>query len=81
MRMRTHMVEMSGGFHNVRCPFILICLHPALAKEFPVGRKGEPRADEISSAVLIQCGVASLFFEVIISRGPALCRGLARKEP
>jgi hypothetical protein len=33
------MVEVFGGFHNVRCPFILLGLHPALAKELSAGRK------------------------------------------
>lgn len=39
MGRHTHMVEVFGGFHNVRCPFILLGLHPALAKELSAGRK------------------------------------------
>lgn len=35
----THMVEVFGGLHNVGCPFILLGLHPALAKELSAGRK------------------------------------------
>lgn len=81
MSIRTHMVEVFGSSHDVRSPFILLDLHPALAEEFSAGRKGEPRVDDISSAVLIQCRLGPLLFEVIISRGAALCRGLERKEP
>lgn len=79
--MRTHVVEMLGGFHDVRRPFIFLYLHPALAEELPAGRKEKPRAGEMSSALLIQCGATSLIFEVIIYRGAALGRGPERKEP
>ena len=37
----THIVEMLGGFHDVRGPFVLFQFHPALSKELPAGSKGE----------------------------------------
>lgn len=41
-RVNTYIVEMLGCFHNVRSSLVLVVLHPALTKEFPV-EKNIPR--------------------------------------
>lgn len=38
----THVVEVLGGFHDVRGPLVLLQLHPALPEELPAGSGGHP---------------------------------------
>lgn len=37
--MVTHIIEVLAGFHNVRCSFIFIQLHPPLPKKLSESRK------------------------------------------
>ena len=41
-RMHTHVIEMLGGFYDIRCSLVFLYLHPALSEELPAGRKGKP---------------------------------------
>lgn len=56
--MRTHVIEVLGGFYDIRRSFVFLYLHPALSEELPAGRKGKP--EQMKSALPCSFSVGSL---------------------
>lgn len=58
--MHTHVIEMLGGFYDIRRSFVFLYLHPALSEELPAGRKGKP--EQMKLALPCPFNVGSLLY-------------------
>ena len=51
--MVTHIIEVLAGFHNVRCSFIFIQLHPPLPKKFSESSKQNTKSIKFFKAIYV----------------------------